>query len=389
MRTRNVILVLAVLFIGFLFGRVIPGGAGRRARLPQASRSASPVASSMPASLTSLPEGLSADELQTIEIFRRASASVVNITNYALARDLFSLDVQEIPQGTGSGFVWDRDGRIVTNYHVIAEGSAFQVTLADQSAYDAKIVGEAPNKDLAVLRIDVASSKLTPLPLGRSQELVVGQKVLAIGNPFGLDHSLTVGVISALGRQITSPGGRTIRDVVQTDAAINPGNSGGPLLDSHGRLIGVNAAIFSPSGANAGIGFAVPVDTVSRLIPQLIARGKPIQAGIGARLVPDAWIQRAGLKGVAIGEVRPGGPAEKAGLEGVRTDRRGRIVDLGDRIVEVNGKPVESSDDLYHAFDEIGVGGTARLTVIRDHRNREVSLRLIEVEETGTRRRRG
>ena len=217
---------------------------------------------------------LAADEEATIALFRRASPAVAYITSVALRRDLFTLNVFEIPQGSGSGFVWDASGHVVTNYHVVASAGATRVTLADRSSWDAELVGAAPEKDLAVLRIDAPHDRLQPLAIGSSADLLVGQKVFAIGNPFGLDRTLTTGVISALGREIVSPARLTIRDVIQTDAAINPGNSGGPLLDSAGRLIGVNTAIYSPSGAFAGIGFAIPADTVGWVVPELIAHGR-------------------------------------------------------------------------------------------------------------------
>ncbi|MCZ6452167.1 MAG: trypsin-like peptidase domain-containing protein, partial [Deltaproteobacteria bacterium] len=217
------------------------------------------------------PRGkLSVEESLTIALFRKASPSVVNITTLTVRRDVFTLNLLEIPEGTGSGFVWDNAGHIVTNYHVIQNADVAQVTLADQSTLKARRIGVAPDKDLAVLQIDVAKSRLRPIPIGSSNNLRVGQKVYAIGNPFGLDQTLTTGVISALGREIESVTRRPIRGVIQTDAAINPGNSGGPLLDSAGRLIGVNTQIFSPSGASVGIGFAIPVDTVNRVVPQLI-----------------------------------------------------------------------------------------------------------------------
>ncbi len=261
--------------------------------------------------LPGLAGDLGPEEIRQIEVFRRAAPSVVNVHSLALRRNLFSLDVFEIPRGSGSGFVWDREGHVVTNFHVLEGGSSFQVTLSDQSTWEAKLVGAAPAKDLAVLRIDAPRRKLDPLELGHSSTLVAGQKVLALGNPFGLDHSLTVGVVSALGRELRAPNGRTIRDVIQTDAAINPGNSGGPLLDSSGRLIGVNSAIYSPSGASAGVGFAVPVDTVRRLVPQLIQHGRPIRPGIGIVPLSEAIAARNELEGVVIREIVPGTPAER------------------------------------------------------------------------------
>jgi S1-C subfamily serine protease len=326
-----------------------------------------------------IPPGLEPAERRDIEVFRNASASVAFITSVALRRDFFSMDVLQIPQGSGSGIVWDRQGHIVTNYHVISEGNAVRVTLADQSEWDAHVVGVAPDKDLAVVKVDSGAGHLVPLEVGSSANLAVGQRVLAIGNPFGLDHSLTVGVVSALGRELQSPSGRVIRDVIQTDAAINPGNSGGPLLDSSGRLIGINSAIYSPSGASAGVGFAVPVDTVKALVPQLIEHGKPIRPGIGIVPLSDYWAQRLGLEGVAIRSVTAGGPAAKAGLEGLQRTALGDV-ELGDVIVAVDGKSVSSVDDLLHTFEKAGVGGRIRLTLDRDGRKRDVTLSLVAME---------
>ncbi len=374
------VLLLAALLAGFTAARVLPG----RDALPPVSSPAAPPPTParqvVPSPETApTPPGLTADETRNIEIFRRASKAVVNITNVGLQRDFWSLDVFEIPQGTGSGFIWDTQGHIVTNYHVIEGGRRVLVTLPDQTEHEAEVVGYAPDKDLAVLRVDSPARDLSPLPLGRSADLAVGQTVLALGNPFGLDHSLTVGVVSALGRELGSPNGRTIRDVIQTDAAINPGNSGGPLLDSQGRLIGINSAIYSPSGAFAGIGFAVPVDTVKRLVPQLIEHGKPIQAGIGASLIPDSRARQSRLEGAVISQVGRGTPAEKAGLQGVRRGRGGGWI-LGDTIVAVDGKEVRSGDDLLHMFEKAGVGGRVTLTVERDGDRRTVPITLIALE---------
>ena len=322
---------------------------------------------------------LTADERRTVEIFRRASASVVHVANLALRPDLFSFDVLRIQQGTGSGFVWDGNGHVVTNFHVIDGGDSFRVRLADQSEYGATVVGYAANKDLAVLKVAAPPGKLVPLPLGSSQRLLVGQTVLAVGNPFGLDHSLTVGVVSAVGRELRSPGGRKIYDVIQTDAAINPGNSGGPLLDSSGRLIGVNSAIYSPSGASAGIGFAIPVDAVKRLVPQLIARRRPIVPGIGIVALPDSMAQRNRLEGVVVQEVVPGSPAARSGVEGLRPGRAGGVL-LGDQIVAVNGKRVETFDDLLYVFERQGVGAIVELTVVRRGEKRTLKVPLVAVE---------
>ena len=252
------------------------------------------------------PTELSSDEQATIAVFERATRSVVFIANTAMQRDPWSFNLFEVPQGSGTGFVWSRQGHIVTNFHVIYGADAITVTLADQVEYKAKVVGVDPDHDIAVLQIQAPESALQPVTIGNSQSLRVGQKVLAIGNPFGLDHTLTTGVVSALGRTIKSMSNRTIEGVIQTDAAINPGNSGGPLLDSAGRLIGMNTQIVSPSGAFAGIGFAVPADTVSRTVPELIKHGKLIRPGLGVSLVPDAMARRWGVHGVIIGKIGRG-----------------------------------------------------------------------------------
>jgi S1-C subfamily serine protease len=250
--------------------------------------------------------------------------------------------------------------------------------LSDQSEHEARLVGVAPDKDLAVLKLVDRPARLVPIVVGRSAGLLVGQRVLAVGNPFGLDHTLTTGVVSALGREIDSPNKRTIRDVIQTDAAINPGNSGGPLLDSSGRLIGINTAIFSPSGSSAGIGFAVPADTVARLVPQLIKKGRIPQPGIGIAYLPDTVSSRLGLQGVVVTGVQPDSPAARAGISPALRGRSGGIV-LGDVLVAVNGKPVRGSEDLLYAFEEAGVGQTVMLTLEREAKKREVPVELVAV----------
>ena len=306
---------------------------------------------------------LAEDEKATISLYRQASKSVVNITTSEVGRN-FNLDVLEMPKGSGTGFIWDEKGYIVTNFHVVDGGNKFRVTLSDQSPWDAVFVGGEPNKDLAVLKIEAPAARLQPLLVGTSGDLEVGQKVFAIGNPFGLDQTLTTGVISGLGRQIKAVTGRVIDGVIQTDAAINPGNSGGPLLDSRGRLIGVNAAIFSPSGASAGIGFAIPVDTVQRIVPQILRHGKVIRPGLAAAYAPDQIAARLGLKGVLVGTVKPGGPADQAGLIPMRRSAGGDIL-LGDLIVAVDGKPTETVESLLDALDKHEIGGSVKLTVLR------------------------
>jgi S1-C subfamily serine protease len=322
------------------------------------------------------PRGdLAADEQATIELFRQASPSVVYITSLALKRDFFSLNLFEIPQGTGSGFIWDQDGHIITNFHVIQGASGARVTLADHSVWDAQLVGATPDQDLAVLYIPAPRNRLKPMAVGTSTDLLVGQKVFAIGNPFGLDQTLTTGIISALGREITAVTGRTISDVIQTDAAINPGNSGGPLLDSAGRLIGVNTAIYSPSGSSAGIGFAVPVDTVNHVVPQLIRHGRVIRPGLGVRIANDATSHRMGLSGVLIMQVNPGSTAETAGLRGTRRDSQGRLI-LGDVIVSIEGERVQSTDDLMNTLDKYKVGDSVSVGIIREDQRLTLSVTL-------------
>ena len=317
------------------------------------------------------------DEKNSTEIFSRASPAVVYVTNTALRRSLFSRNVQEIPRGSGTGFIWDKSGLIVTNFHVIAGAHRLIVTLGDQREFDAQVVGVAPEKDLAVLRIEEPPEDLLTLPLGDSSELSVGRKVLAIGNPFGLDTTLTTGVVSALGREIQAPSGRTIRGVIQTDAAINPGNSGGPLLNSLGQLIGVNTAIYSPSGASAGIGFAIPVNTVKDVIPQLISYGKVLHPIIGVELASDRWIQRYGIKGVPIVHVYPGLPAAEAGLVGARQVGR-REIKLGDVITRIEGKDIRSSDDYLTALENYEPGDTVTIETRREDSELSFEVRLIE-----------
>ena len=314
-------------------------------------------------------------EKATIALFEHASPAVVFITSLAVQQNAFSLNETQIPRGSGSGFIWDREGHVVTNFHVLAGGDAFKVTLADQSTWDARPIGVAPEKDLAVLKIDAPASKLPPLPLGSSETLKVGQSVFAIGNPFGLDQSLTTGVVSALGREIQSIGGAPIRDVIQTDAAINPGNSGGPLLDSAGRLVGVNTAIYSPSGASSGVGFAIPGHDVSWVVPDLIRYGRVQRPTLGVELAPENWAQRLGIEGAVIYRVDSGTGAAKAGLQGIRRAGFGRV-ELGDVILTVDGQPVASQGSLLVALEGKKAGQTVRVGVLRGDRKVEVPVEL-------------
>lgn len=309
-------------------------------------------------------ESLTADESNNIAVFRDISPSVVFVTNTQLRRRRFSLNVMEIPRGSGTGFVWHESGLIVTNFHVVANANKITITLNSGSTYEAEVVGSAPEKDIALLRID-ANEPLSPIPLGDSDKLAVGRKVLAIGNPFALDTSLSVGVVSALGREIKSVNNRTIKNVIQTDAAINPGNSGGPLLNSMGQLVGVNTAIYSPSGASAGIGFAIPVNTVKVIVPQLLEHGKLYRPVMGIETLTDYWAKRLQVKGVALLSVRDGYPADIAGMVGVREDIRGNI-HLGDVIIAIEGEPVTNEDTLLSLLERFEPGDTIAVTTLKD-----------------------
>jgi S1-C subfamily serine protease len=319
---------------------------------------------------------LAEDEQNNIAVFKAASPTTVNITTLQSTRGFFSLNVTQVPQGTGTGFMWDDRGHIVTNFHVIQGANAARVTLSDHSTWTAALVGVFPDRDLAVLRIDAPREKLKSIVLGSSNNLQVGQKVYAIGNPFGLDQTLTTGIVSALNREIESVTQRTIRGVIQTDAAINPGNSGGPLLDSAGRLIGVNTAIFSPSGASAGIGFAIPVDEVNRVVPRLIQEGKFIRPTLGIQTAPPQWLQQLGIsKGVAVLGVTPKGAADAAGIKPFERGSAGEIT-AGDVITGLDGKVVSTLDELLEALEQHRPGDSVTLTVVRAGKSVELPLKL-------------
>jgi S1-C subfamily serine protease len=366
------LVALVLLALGFSLGHC-----RAQRRVPPAEVTPSAPVAEPPAAPASgpVPGDLAADERATIELFRRASPAVVYITSLAERRDFFSMNVLQVPAGTGTGFVWDRQGHVVTNYHVIAQADAAEVTLADHSSWPARLVGAAPEKDLAVLAIEAPPERLSPLPVGRSENLQVGQKVFAIGNPFGLDQTLTTGIISALGREIDSLAGVPIRDVVQTDAAINPGNSGGPLLDSQGLLIGVNTAIYSPSGAYAGIGFAIPVDTVSWVVPDLLDDGKVSRPSLGVELASAALARRLGVEGALVLSVVRGSGADRAGLRGTGRDMLGRVR-LGDVIVGVDEQPVRSAADLLLALERRRPGERVRVRFERGGDAQEVEAAL-------------
>ncbi|HSE88262.1 MAG TPA: trypsin-like peptidase domain-containing protein [Candidatus Binatia bacterium] len=327
-----------------------------------------------------IPRGeLAPGEKSTIALFRQASPSVVHITAISVQRDLFTLNLYQIPEGTGSGFIWDNSGNIITNFHVIQNADVAQVTLGDQTTWKARRVGVALDKDLAVLRIDAPGNRLQPIPVGTSKDLQVGQSVFAIGNPFGLDQSLTTGVISALGREIESVTRRPIQGVIQTDAAINPGNSGGPLLDSAGRLIGVNTAIYSPSGASAGIGFAIPVDTVNRIVAELIRYGKVTRPGIGVQIAEEQIADRLGVKGILVVDVVPGSAAAKAGIRPTRREGSGRVR-LGDVITAIEGKKVESSNELFILLENYKVGDVVTISLLREGKTVQTKVTLEAVQ---------
>jgi S1-C subfamily serine protease len=324
-----------------------------------------------------VPRGdLAPDEQSLIDVFRESSPAVVFVTSIELGRDFFGFNVLEVPRGAGSGFIYDRDGHIVTNAHVIEGGERWTVTLADESQWTARVVGWEPDKDIAVLKVDAPPERLTPITVGTSHDLQVGQTVLAIGNPFGFDQTLTVGVVSALGREIESITGRKIRDVIQTDAAINPGNSGGPLLDSQGRLIGVNTQIASPSGASAGIGFAVPVDTVNEIVPDLIRYGAWRRPGLGVVPLPDWVPRRLRIPGLIIESVAEGSGAAESGLRGTVFDARGRIRRLGDIILKVDDTEVRTLNELKDALEPRQPGDKVRVTYIRDDKTQVATVTL-------------
>jgi 2-alkenal reductase len=319
---------------------------------------------------------LAESERLTIDIFNRVSPSVVQVAGQTGGNALMDPEKQGGVQ-TGTGFIWDQAGDIVTNNHVVEGTKGLVVRLSSDEVGEAEIVGTAPTYDLAVIRFKNPRQLPPPISVGSSADLKVGQMALAIGNPFGLNESLTTGVISALKRRLPTSGGREIANVIQTDAAINPGNSGGPLLDSAGRLIGVNTAIFSPSGSNAGIGFSIPVDVVNRVVPELIRNGHVPIPGVGIVLGDEAAATRLGIQGVIVVRTLPGLPAARAGLHGVDTTA-GR---LGDVIVAVNEKPVRQLADLLDQIDQVGVGGKITLTIDRGGNQTKMTLDVVDVSQ--------
>ncbi len=319
---------------------------------------------------------LSEAEQANIDIYSRCSPSLAQVTNLTSQGTLFGLNVQEVPKGVGSGFVWDTDGHVVTAYHVVQGASSAQVHLSDNHTYEARNVWGYADLDIAVISIDAPKSSLHPIMIGTSHDLKVGQLTYALGDPFGLDQTMTNGIVSALNRTFHAANEQRIHGAIQTSAPINPGNSGGPLLDSAGRLIGMNTAILSPSGAFAGIGFAVPVDEINRVVPELIRHGKVVRPRLGVEIAADQVAKHLGVdSGALIIRVVADSAAAKAGLKDTRRDDSGHII-LGDIIVGIDGKKIDSGEDLFNALQNDKVGDTVTLSIIRDDKPVDVKVTL-------------
>jgi S1-C subfamily serine protease len=345
---------------------------------PRHQTGLNPRAESLPVARRDQP--LLSEEQTNIKIYNDTAPSVVHVSNLAEARRPFSLNVERIRRGTGSGFVWDDQGHIVTNYHVVKDADAIQVVLADQSKYDAQDVWGYPEKDIAVIWIKAPKAKLHPIRLGSSHDLKVGQKTYVIGNPFGLDQTLTTGIVSALGREVGGDDNQTLRGLIQTSAPINPGNSGGPMFDSDGRVIGMTTAIISPSGAFAGVGLAIPSDEINQVVPQLIRHGKVVRPRLGVQLAEDQQALRLGVdEGVLILRVAPGTPADKAGLLGTHRDESGRFR-LGDVIVAIDDKKIRRGSDYFAVLGDFKVGQTVTVTILREGERLRVKVTLEAAE---------
>ncbi|KAK9801377.1 hypothetical protein WJX73_003060 [Symbiochloris irregularis] len=339
-------------------------------------------ASAAPASAAlAATSALFLDEQYVVSLFQAAKPAVVHVTTTREAQGMFGMNPMRIPQGSGSGFLWDSEGHVVTNYHVVQGARSAKITLFNNQTFDAELKGSEPDKDLAVLKIvRRLPAEITPISVTSSSNLQVGQRVFAIGFPFALDQSLTAGIVSGLGREMQSITGRTIRDVVQTDAAINPGNSGGPLLNSRGQLIGVNTMIYSKSGANHGIGFCIPSDTVRWVVNQIIRHGRVIRPGLGVACLPDeaaANVLGPGQQGVIVREVVPGSGAAQAGLRGLHQDATGNIR-IGDIIVSVGSQPVARVEDVVAAVEQFSIGDQVPLGVRRGSQVISVSVPLLK-----------
>lgn len=342
------------------------------------------VAAACPA-IANTTSALLEDEQNTISIFNKTSPFVIYVHNIQQVVDFF-YNAHEVQAGTGSGFLWDDKGHVVTNFHVIQDSNKLAVSFGEGKTIPATVVGVDPRKDIAVLKLeslkDVPAVKSTPaIPLADSSKLLVGQKAIAIGNPFGLDRTITRGIISAIGRSVPGVGGVKIRDMVQTDASINPGNSGGPLINSSGELIGMNTVIFSQSGSSAGVGFAVPSNTIRRTVEQILRSGRVVQPGLGFERIDDHVAAQLGIKGLIIARVVKNTPAAKAGFRGTTRDRFGQI-NLGDIIVALDGKKVENYDDFYNILEKKKLGDEVEVTYLRgDEKKRKVTVKLVDVEE--------
>jgi S1-C subfamily serine protease len=376
-RSRPLSFVLVLTTFGVL-------AACKRAQpMPDAATATPGQASATPPPVPPLPPGARIeDEKNTIGVFKACSPATVFVTQTRVVVDYSAGIAQEVPAGSGSGFVWDEQGHVVTNFHVVEGARSLTVTFHDQQTVEAKVVGLEPRKDIAVLKVDVPKNLLTPIRVAKATQLEVGQKAIAIGNPFGLDHTLTTGVISALGRQVQGAGGVTIRDMIQTDTAINPGNSGGPLLDSQGQLIGMNTMIFSKSGSSAGIGFAVPVATIARIVPQIIKTGRAEQLGLGIGIDPMQRLERRlGVRGVIVLNAPPDSPAAKAGMKGITQTPRGIVI--GDVIMAVDEKRIETFDDLYSALDAHKADDVVKVTVARGEQTLTLPVKVIVLNPAG------
>lgn len=322
------------------------------------------------------------NEKNSISVFQTTADSIVNVSNMRITKSFFDMDATEVQSGMGSGFIWDKQGYLVTNFHVVDNGDSFLISFKDdKKQYRAKFIGADPKKDIAVLKLEEMPKDLKPINAGESKGLLVGQKTLAIGNPLGLDHTLTTGIVSALDRKIPGYGGVSITGMIQTDAAINPGNSGGALLDSQGKLIGMNTMIFNAGGSqsSAGLGFAIPVDTIKQVVPQIIKYGKVIRPGLGIAVLEEQYAYRYGIReGVMLKYVDPKGPAAKAGLRGITRDRRGQYY-FGDIIVEINNTKIKNFDDLYSTIDSYKIGDKIKIKYIRDEKEKTTEATLSQI----------
>jgi len=381
MTTRKTVLLAAIAFSLALFacadtGRKDAAGPAGVAGVQTAQPDAGKTAAAAQDTQASGNSRLTEDERNTIEIVKKTRNSVVYITNLQYVRDFFYSSDQPVPRGSGTGFVWDDEGHLVTNFHVIDEGDKFMVSLPDQRQVEATLIGRDATKDIAVLKLGQRVAGLAPVTIGTSRDLQVGQKVIAVGNPFGFDHTVTTGIVSALGRSMLGAGDVTIRDMIQTDASINPGNSGGPLLNSSGELIGMNTMIASPSGASSGVGFAVPVDTIGKIVPQIIRFGKVTRPDIGGvQFVRDEIARRAGLEGAVVLQVSRGSQAYELGLRGLTRDNYGRLL-VRDVVTGIDSKKIGSWDDLFSALDGYKIGDTVTLTLEREGKARRVAIQL-------------